>query len=86
MNVCDIILLQEVLLLDEDVLLLGDIDDGFDFICSPSKKSNSEVSEGRPSGGNAILWRKNPNIDINKIVPNEHFLISELIVNDQNFY
>ena len=85
MNVCDIILVQEVLLLDEDVLFLGDIDDGFDFISSPSKKSNSEVFDGCPSGGNAILWRKSLNIDINKIVYNEHFLISELIVNDQIF-
>ena len=86
LNICDIILLQEVLLLDEDVLFLGDIDDGFDFInCSPSKKSNSEVFEGRPSSGNAILCRKSLNIDINKIVYNEHFLISELIVIDQQF-
>ena len=77
MNVCDIILLQEVLLLDEDVLFLGDIDDGFDFICSPSKKSNSEVFESRPFGGNAILCRKSLNIYI--LIVNDHKFV--LIIN-----
>ena len=77
--------MQKILLLDEYVLFLGDINDGFDFICSPSNKSNSEVFECRLSGGNAILWRKSLSIDKNKIVYNEHFLISELIVNDRKF-
>ena len=46
------------------------------------KKANSNSLDGRPSGGNAIIWNKNLNLNINLIVSCDYYLISELSVNE----
>ena len=62
--------------------MINDISDQVNFIATPSKKANSNSLDGRPSEGNAIIWNKNLNLNINLIVLCDYYLISELSVNE----
>ena len=49
---CDILVLQEIILLDDDDIgLINDISDQINFIATPSTKANSNSLDGKPSGG-----------------------------------
>lgn len=53
---CDILFLQEHWLSDDQLTLLGGLDEGFTFT-GVSGFGNKEILSGRPYGGCAILWR-----------------------------
>ena len=80
MRNCDIIFLQEIILLDDDLSFLRQISGEFNYIASPSKSANSASFEGRFSGGNAKLYRISLNADICLKFWCEHYLIAEMIV------
>ena len=61
---CHILLLQEIILLDEDIGFLNEISEDINFIVSPSKRPLSINFDDRPSGGNAVIWKKSLNVDI----------------------
>ena len=63
----DIIFLQEIMLLSEDLGLLGDVNDNFCYYAIPSVMSINNV--GRPIGGLAVIFNKKltPFIKINCI-------------------
>ena len=50
LNKCDILLLQEILLLEEDKNFLYGLNSLFEAYVVPIKHSNSNCLEGRPSG------------------------------------
>ena len=59
-NMCnnfDIILLQETLLSHDNLNVLGIIDNNFSYAAIPARLPNDLC--GRPSGGLAVMWRKN---------------------------
>ena len=80
MRNCDIIFLQEIILLDHVLSFLGQISGEFNYIASPSKSANSGSFEGRCSGGNAILYRKSLNSDIYLKFWCEHYLIADIFI------
>ena len=71
----DVLLLQEIILRNEDSDFIAVISDLFDSIFLPSKCSETECFEGRPSGGLAIIWRKSLNISIELITLHDNFMI-----------
>ena len=71
----DVLLLQEIILRNEDSDFIAVISDLFDSIVLPSKYSETECFEGRPSGGLAIIWRKSLNISIELITLHDNFMI-----------
>jgi len=72
---CDVLVLQEIILLNEDLGFLYSIDCDFDVHAIPSKCSVSESFEGRPSGGLAILWRKSLNINLDVCAVHDNFMV-----------
>ena len=60
---CDILLLQETLLSDNNQYFLNDINDDFNYAHVPAVRKASTFV-GRASGGLAVLWRKFNNIKI----------------------
>ena len=85
LNKCDILLLQEILLLEEDKNFLYGLNSLFEAYVVPSKHSNSNCLEGRPSGGLAILWRKQLNISIDISFAHDNFLIVSLVTMNKCF-
>ena len=77
----DVLLLQEIILRNEDSDFITGISDLFDGIVLPSKCSETECFEGRPSGGLAIIWRKSLNISIELITLHDNFMIVLLTSN-----
>ena len=49
MNLCDIMVCQEIVLLDDEGFFLGDISNDFEHNLIPSKPPKSEFGDGRPS-------------------------------------
>ena len=60
---CDVLLLQEIILLECDLDTISQINDQINFIARPSRKSHSNTFDGKLSGGSAIIWSKSINID-----------------------
>ena len=79
--ITDVLLLQEIILRNEDSDFIAGISDLFDGIVLPSKCSETECFEGRPSGGLAIIWRKSLNISIELITLHDNFMIVLLTSN-----
>ena len=50
LNDCDVLLLQEIILLNEDKDMFYSIDSNFDFHVFPSRLSISNNFDGRPAG------------------------------------
>ena len=74
---CDIILLQEILLLEEDRHFINGLDSSFETYVVASK--HYYCLEGRPSGGLAILWKKNLNFEIKIICTHYNFIVASLM-------
>ena len=55
---CDILMLQETLLLEDNSFKLGKINIDFDYYSVPATRKSDIFFCGRSSGGLAILWRK----------------------------
>ena len=70
---CDILVLQETLLLAEDSYIIDIIDCNFDSIIMPSKCPAS--NEGRPSGGLAILCRRKLNFIVEIVSLHDNYMI-----------
>ena len=64
---CDILLLQETLLVEHDSWKIGMISREFDY-CSVAATRKSDVFCGRSSGGLSILWRKNLNVVVEPLI------------------
>ena len=58
---CDVLLLQEIILLECDLDIISQISDQINFIARPSRIAHSNTSFFRWS---AIIWSKSLNIDI----------------------
>ena len=71
------------MLVEEDIGIISQINDEINFVATPSRKSNSNSFDGRPSGGNAIIRSKS--LDIELKASSEHYLLSELTVNGNKF-
>ena len=54
----DILLLQELQLCKSDLPLLNDLNEKFDNIANVTDRESEGITEGRPSRGVAILWKK----------------------------
>ena len=54
----DIVVLQELMLYMRDLSLLNDIDDNFDNFATVEDDVSDDISEGRPTRGVAVFWRK----------------------------
>ena len=61
-NECDVLLLQETILNDENHIILDSVED-FDYAHVPATRE-VDVFTGRGSGGLAVLWRKSNNISL----------------------
>jgi len=72
---CDVLVLQEIILVNDDLGFIYSIDDQFDLHVMPSKCPISENLEGRPSGGLAIFWRKSLNIDVEMNTVHDNFML-----------
>ena len=70
---CDILVLQDNLLMAEDSYFIHGIDYNFDSIIMPSKCPAS--NEGRPSGGLAILWRRKLNFIVEILSLQDSYMI-----------
>ena len=69
---CDILMLQETLLNDENISILENIDD-FNVAHTPSiRKNNTFV--GRSKGGLVVMWRNFPHINIFPLHCNERVM------------
>ena len=77
---CDVLLLQEIMLVEEDIGIISQINEEIIFVATPSRKANSNSFDWRPSGGNAIIWSKSLDIVIEFKASSEHYLLSELTV------
>ena len=66
----DLIFLQETMVVEEKLGLFDYISEDYDSICVAAEYSEKALrsGRGRPSGGLAILYRKNPIFKITKIV------------------
>ena len=76
LNGCDILFLQEIILLNEDSDFIVGIDELFDSFVLPSKCPDTECFEGRPSGGLAILWRKSLQISVKLEAVHDNFMVA----------
>ena len=76
---CDIVLLQEILMLEEDRHFINGLDSSFETYLVAIKHSSSDCLEGRSSGGLAILWKKNMNIEIKIICTHYNFIVASLM-------
>ena len=56
---CDILCLQETWLLESNNYLLSNIDSNYLYTAISGVDSSKEILKGRPSGGVAILYKKN---------------------------
>ena len=56
-----IIALQETLMLRSNSYKISNSFPEYDTFITPATKSNQQIKGGRPSGGLAILWKKNIN-------------------------
>ena len=61
LNDCDILLLQETLLTENNCMNFDQIDNNFVSASIPAVRAN-DVTSGRASGGLAIFWRKTDDI------------------------
>ena len=68
-----------------DIAIINQINDEINFVASSSRKANSNSFDGKPSGGNAIIWSKSLDFDIELKASSEHYLLSELTVNGNKF-
>ena len=75
---CDILYLQEILLLEEDRHFINGLDSSFETYVVANKHSSSNCLEGRPSGGLAILC-KNLNFEIKIICTHYNFIVASLM-------
>ncbi|KOB52230.1 reverse transcriptase, partial [Operophtera brumata] len=57
-DTADIVCLQETWLLPHDISYLGEIHEDFGYAGTSAVDVSSDVLQGRPFGGVAILWRK----------------------------
>ena len=60
---CDLIILQETLLTENNHYILGEVNDNFNYAHTPSQR-RSDTFVGRSGGGLAILWEKCSNLKI----------------------
>ena len=78
---CNILLLQEHWLSDDQLTMLGSIDSMFSHI-AVSGFGNSDVLDGRPYGGCAILWRSDMSIKVNTVDTNSKRVCAARMMND----
>ena len=78
---CDILFLQELILLNEDSDFIFKICDEFDAIILSTKCPKSECFEVRPSGGLAVLWRNSIEVSFEMITPHDNFIITLMTYN-----
>ena len=57
-NACDILCLQETLTIDSNINILGNIHNDFLFTGVSGIDHTIDISQGRPKGGVALLYRK----------------------------
>ena len=73
LNDCDILLLQETLLTNDNNDILGNININFNAINIPSVRKIGQLY-GRSSGGLAILWKRNSNLKYFPVYGNNRFI------------
>ena len=79
---CDVLLLQEIIILDEDKKIFNGIDREFDVHVMPSRLSISNNYDGRSSGGLAFMWRKSVGCIINVVASHTHYLLVHMQSNN----
>ena len=73
LDVCDILVCQETILLEEDKFFLDGVDENFDYVFISSELPRSAYGNGRPKGGMVIFYTNKLDIDFEKIYISEHF-------------
>ena len=79
---CDILFLQETLILQSDFHLIGSLDCNFDFIAEEAYRKK-ECFTGRPSGGLVILWNKSLSPFIEPFSCSKRILGLKIIANNK---
>ena len=74
----DIVLLQEIMLSKSDLPLLNDFHKEFMHIAEVKDRESEGISEGRPSKGVAIFWKKHLSSYISPVMVND-FMIGIII-------
>ena len=71
---CDIFACQETLLLPDNVQYMDNVSEEFYCETVASRSSNSNTYNGRPSGGLAIMWRRNLGAKVKVLVKDDNYL------------
>ena len=82
LNDCDVLLLQEIILLNEDKDTFYSIDSNLDFHVFPSRLSISNNFDGLPAGGLDIMWRKSLGVKVNVVNCSIHYMIIDISIGE----
>ena len=82
---CDILLLQEIILLNEDTDFLFGLDNNFECHVVPSKSPVSECLDGRPSSGLAVFFRKSPSLSVDIATTHDNYMVASVTCGSWSF-
>lgn len=82
----DVLFLQETFITDQKMNIFDYVDENYECVSVPATLSDKALvaMAGRPEGGMAILWRKNINFKINKIVLEKNFMAFNIRILDSD--
>ena len=81
---CDIMLLQETLLSDDNSGILQELSEDFDFAHVPAVRKQDNF-RGRASGGLAILWRRFTNLSLTPVYFSNRIMGLRLSIGEVNY-
>ena len=79
---CDILVCQELMILPDEAFILSGLSDEFDYVLTSSIPSDSNLGEGRPSGGMASFYRSTLNIFHRSVHESLNLSLFELFVDN----
>ena len=86
LSLCDILLCQEVILLEDERCFLDGICELFSYVFLPSTAPDNLLGEGRPPGGMVLYFRKSLSISIDIKCETNNFSVYELsMINSKLF-
>ena len=83
---CDVLILQEILLLPDDISFTEGIDENFNVCVIPSKYSQSDFHNGSSVGGMAVFWNTKLQISVNICDPHDHFILANISCDNNIFF
>lgn len=83
LNDCDILFLQELMLLKSDVPFLDSLSNEYDNVACVNDRESMGIVEGRPARGVAILWKKSLSTTISPLIIDDS-LIGIIVTSGNN--